>query len=214
MSFEEGIRKISEYLSEKFQLREDLLRITRKAIQESGLAIVALHVTENDKATAHLREAEAQIAEIDRLIKAGGAVLGHGNVSVAYQEYCEARLLQHYVLTGELLTFNELNVPPEAYLLGLGDLIGEFRRLALEKLRKNELESAESTFETMNEVYNQMLKVLYLYPAVNGLRRKCDVARSLIENTRGDILRELRRNQLETHLRRLESELQNLKLEK
>lgn len=214
MSFEDGIRSISEYLSGKFQVRENLLKLTRKAVQESGLAIVALHVMESDRASTHIKEAEQQVAEIGRLLRDEATLLGHGNVSTAYQEYCEAKLLQHYIIAGELLPFEGLGVPPESYLLSLGDLIGEFRRLAIEKLRKNEFEDAESTFETMNRIYNQMLKVLYLYPAVNGLRRKCDVARSLMESTRSDVLRELRRNQLEMHLRRLENELQKLKLDK
>jgi predicted translin family RNA/ssDNA-binding protein len=39
---------------------------------------------------------------------------------------------------------------------------------------------------------------------VPGLRRKCDVARRIIETTRGDITIEARRDQLEESIRKLE----------
>jgi predicted translin family RNA/ssDNA-binding protein len=42
------------------------------------------------------------------------------------------------------------------------------------------------------------------YMLVPGLRRKCDVARRIIETTRGDITIEARRDQLEESIRKLE----------
>jgi predicted translin family RNA/ssDNA-binding protein len=45
------------------------------------------------------------------------------------------------------------------------------------------------------------------YMLVPGLRRKCDIARRIIEATRGDITQEVRRKVLENHLKRLEQPL-------
>jgi len=42
------------------------------------------------------------------------------------------------------------------------------------------------------------------YMLVPGLRRKCDIARKIIETTRGDVTHEARRQSLEKHMRRLE----------
>jgi predicted translin family RNA/ssDNA-binding protein len=42
------------------------------------------------------------------------------------------------------------------------------------------------------------------YMLVPGLRRKCDVARRIIETTRGDITQEVRRNSLENYLKQFE----------
>jgi predicted translin family RNA/ssDNA-binding protein len=42
---------------------------------------------------------------------------------------------------------------------------------------------------------------------VSGLRRKCDVARKIIEITRGDITEEIRRNALGKRLERFEESL-------
>jgi len=39
---------------------------------------------------------------------------------------------------------------------------------------------------------------------VPGLRRKCDVARRIIETTRGDVTQEVRRKTLEDYLKRFE----------
>ena len=43
------------------------------------------------------------------------------------------------------------------------------------------------------------------YMQVPGLRRKCDVARKIIETTRGDITQEVRRKSLERYLKRFEN---------
>jgi predicted translin family RNA/ssDNA-binding protein len=42
------------------------------------------------------------------------------------------------------------------------------------------------------------------YMLVPGLRRKSDIARRIIENTRGDITQEVRRKSLEDYLKRFE----------
>ena len=42
------------------------------------------------------------------------------------------------------------------------------------------------------------------YMLVSGLRRKCDVARRIIEATRGDVTIEARRDSLEQSIRKLE----------
>jgi predicted translin family RNA/ssDNA-binding protein len=45
------------------------------------------------------------------------------------------------------------------------------------------------------------------YMLVPGLRRKCDVARKIIETTRGDITQEIGRSALEKRLRQFEKEM-------
>jgi predicted translin family RNA/ssDNA-binding protein len=46
------------------------------------------------------------------------------------------------------------------------------------------------------------------YMLVKGLRRKCDIARRIIEATRGDVTIEVRRSSLETSIKRLEETLE------
>ena len=46
------------------------------------------------------------------------------------------------------------------------------------------------------------------YLLIPGLRRKCDVARHLIETTRGDVAIETRRKSLENAIRKLEKTIE------
>jgi predicted translin family RNA/ssDNA-binding protein len=56
----------------------------------------------------------------------------------------------------------------------------------------------------MDEMYIELMAMDEAYMLVSGLRRKCDVARKIIEITRGDITQEVRRKSLEDYLRRFE----------
>ena len=59
--------------------------------------------------------------------------------------------------------------------------------------------------EWMEHIYNELTSLDDAYIIVNGLRRKGDVARRLIEITRGDVTNEVRRSVLEHSISKLES---------
>jgi len=98
----------------------------------------------------------------------------------------------------------EIDVPLVDYVLGLADVIGEYRRLALDALREGDVKKGEKCLKTMDEIYVELMAMDEAYMLVPGLRRKCDVARRIIETTRGDITQEVRRNELEKYLKRFE----------
>ena len=56
----------------------------------------------------------------------------------------------------------------------------------------------------MDEIYSELMAMDEAYMLVPGLRRKCDVARKIIEATRGDVTQEIRRSMLEKYLKRFE----------
>jgi translin len=56
----------------------------------------------------------------------------------------------------------------------------------------------------MEEIYVELMAMDEAYMLVPGLRRKSDVARHLIETTRGDITIEARRSSLERSMKDLE----------
>jgi predicted translin family RNA/ssDNA-binding protein len=58
----------------------------------------------------------------------------------------------------------------------------------------------------MDEIYIELMAMDESYMLVVGLRRKCDVARKIIEITRGDVTQEMRRSQLENYLKRFEKQ--------
>ena len=89
-------------------------------------------------------------------------------------------------------------------MLGLADVIGEYRRLALDDLREGEVKKGEECLEIMDQVFIQLLALDEAYMLVPGLRHKSDIARRIIETTRGDITLEIRRKSLEDHLKKFE----------
>ena len=94
------------------------------------------------------------------------------------------------------------------YVLSLGDVIGELRRRALNLIRKGNVEQAEKCLELMEQIYSELTALDDAYIIIKGLRRKGDVARHLIEITRGDITIEVRRSALEHSILSLEKKLE------
>ena len=108
------------------------------------------------------------------------------------------------VKESRFVTPAEINVPSVDYVLGLADVIGEYRRLALDNLREGEVKKGEECLEIMDQIFIQLLALDEAYMLVPGLRHKSDTARRIIESTRGDITLEVRRKSLEDHLKRFE----------
>jgi translin len=94
-----------------------------------------------------------------------------------------------------------IKVPSIEYTLGLADVIGEYRRLSLDTLREGDVEKGEEYLKLMDEIFIELLELDEAYMHVPGLRRKTDVARKIIEITRGDITQEVRRKNLEDYLK-------------
>ena len=89
--------------------------------------------------------------------------------------------------------------------MGLSDVIGEYRRLALDNLRDGQVEKGVECLEVMDQIFIQLLALDEAYMLVPGLRHKSDIARRIIETTRGDITLEVRRKSLEDYLKKFQS---------
>ena len=70
--------------------------------------------------------------------------------------------------------------------MGLADTIGELRRMILKYLIDGRVDDARMLFERMETVGDDVLG-FDVPDAVAPIRRKQDVARSIIEKTRSDI---------------------------
>src|SRR5665648_1294724 len=116
----------------------------------------------------------------------------------------QANIFLISVKENRFVTPAEINVPSVDYVLGLADVIGEYRRLALDNLREGEVVKGEKCLEIMDQVFIQLLALDEAYMLVPGLRHKSDIARRIIESTRGDITLEVRRKSLEDQLKRFD----------
>src|SRR5579871_788241 len=135
---------------------------------------------------------DAEMAEIRKGTEAMSAWLakeGRGDEGLAHdalQESVEAQLLYAVIRHEALPGPAELSVEPEPYLMGLGDLVGEVRRLALDRLAAGDVPGAEAQLTTMEHLYRTLLR-FDTTRAIVALKPKQDVARSLLERTRGDV---------------------------
>jgi len=81
------------------------------------------------------------------------------------------------------------------------------RRRILDILRHGYSEEAERLLGYMDEIYAVLVTIDYPDAITYGLRRQTDIARSIIEKTRGDITFSLRGEHLEQAIERLSAQL-------
>jgi len=189
---------------QKDKVRENAQESMRKATSLSKQAILLIHQKRIEEAKKLIRNASEVISRLQGLAKEYPEIIYSGMFSAALQEYSEANIFLQLIEESRFITPKDINVPAVDYVLGLADVVGEYRRLTLDALREDNVEKGEKCLETMDEIYIELMALDEAYMLVPGLRRKCDVARKIIESTRGDITQEVRRKSLEDHLRRFE----------
>jgi translin len=209
------LKEVKHELTQKEKVWEDSHEVMRKITSQSKQSILLSHQKRINEAKKNLEKAKELIAELRESTKDYPAISYGGMFSAALQEYSEARIFITLIEESRFLTPAEIEVPPVDYVLGLADVIGEYRRLALDALREGNVAKGEKCLQTMDEIYVELEALDEAYMLVPGLRRKNDVARRIIESTRGDITQEVRRKSLEDYLRGFEARQQrNLKFKK
>ncbi len=205
------LREIRKELREKEKMREHLQKDMRKTTSLSKQAILLIHQKRVKEAKKLIETAKAIISKLNNASATYPNIVYSGLYNAALQEFSEANIVLNLIEEARFITPKEINVPSVDYVLGLADVIGEYRRLALDALREGDVKKSEGCLQIMDEVYIELMAMDEAYMLVPGLRRKCDVARKIIEITRGDITQEVRRKSLEKYLKRFEN-LQKRKL--
>jgi translin len=201
---ENVIQQIKNELMTKNKIREETHESMRKATSLSKQAILLLHQKKFTDAQKAIENAKGLISSLQQLANEYPEIVYGGMFSAALQEYSEANILLTLVKEDRFVTPTEVNVPSVDYVLGLADVIGEYRRLALDYLRDGEVEKGVRCLELMDQIFIQLLALDEAYMLVPGLRHKSDIARRIIETTRGDITVEVRRKSLEDYLKKLQ----------
>jgi len=198
------LKEIRKELKEKEKVQKKAQEDMRKATSLSKHSILLLHQKRMKEAKKLLGEAEEIISGLNNASTEYPKIIYSGLFNAALQEYSEASILLHLIEESRFVTPDEINVPSVDYVLGLADVIGEYRRLALDALREGDVEKGEEFLQAMDEIYTELMAMDEAYMLVPGLRRKCDIARRIIETTRGDITQEVRRSLLEESLKKFE----------
>jgi len=198
------LRKIRKELKVKEKVRDEIQADMRKATSLSKQAILLIHQKRLKEARKILEKAKEIISRLRELAETHPDIVYSGLYNVCLEEYAEANIFLALIEEGRFATPEELNIPSVDYVLGLADVIGEYRRLALDALREGNIKRSEECLRIMDEIYTGLMAMNEAYMLVPGLRRKCDVARKVIETTRGDVTHEARRQSLEKYMKRLE----------
>jgi translin len=198
------LKEVKKELMQKDEVRENAQQSMRKATSLSKQAILFIHQKRHKEAKKLIENSKEIIFRLQALAKENPDIIYSGMFSAALQEYAEANIFLELIRNSRFVTPNELNVPSADYVLGLADVVGEYRRLTLDALREGDAEKGKECLKTMDEIYVELMAMDEAYMLVPGLRRKCDVARRVIESTRGDVTQEVRRKALENYLKQFE----------
>ena len=128
-------------------------------------------------------------------------------LSMSEQELVESVLLMSIVKNETLPGVDEIGVSSQAYLFGILDCIGEIKRMVYDMVRLGKYEQAELLFGVMQEIYSNIYPFSIYDNIVNGIRKKLDICKILIENTRELITEESRRSILIESLKNLDNKL-------
>ncbi len=172
------IGKILKQLDKKVEVREKALKKQRKIVPLCAQAIRDVQKNKVKKAEKSVKEIEKIIKEIEKDLEEypdlKNSVLG-----TPYQEYAELMILITYLKNKRL---PELNIPPQYYLTGLGDAIGELKRTAMDYLGQGDLKKAEGLYKELEELNYLFSKQVYPNSIVPGLKQKQDAARRILNN--------------------------------
>jgi translin len=204
LSLRKLLEKVRIELKQKEEVKEEIQKNMRKATRFSKQAILYIHQARLVEAKKLLKETSKLFANLLKLSEEHPDLFFSGIVDAAFQEYTEAQVMLSLVEKEQFVSPEFLGVPSIDYVLGVADVIGELRRRALDMLRKGNVKIAEKCLEIMEQIYGELMAMDDAYMLVPGLRRKSDVARHVIETTRGDITIESRRNSLEHSIKKLE----------
>ncbi len=193
---------------EKTAAREKALSASRRSIRASANAIRAIHRRDFEQAEQLMADSRAALDGGKEAVADQLDVYHAGFLQDAQKEYAEARLTNAVVRDADLPSPDDLNVELAPYLNGMAETIGEARRAILDLLRRGEIAESERILTAMEDMFYVLVSMDFPDAITGNLRRSTDVARGIMERTRGDLsITLVQRNlqeALERHARGLE----------
>ena len=196
-----NLEKICERIHEEFNAktvqRELALKNARELIRRASLAIRAIHREDLDVAEEELRAGQEIVNDILQNLKPDHPDLYYtGYTQDALKEFCEARLTAAIIYDQPMPGPADMGIDLPAWLNGLTETLGEMRRRCLDILRMGYTPEVERLLFNMDEIFTQLVTMDYPDAITDGLRRRTDLARGIIERTRADITTAYRQEML------------------
>ncbi len=180
----ENIESINVKMSAIEVKRESAIAMSRSIIRRTKNMIHAIH--QGEEFMSIQGELKASVREMISKLKDEPSVLYSAVVEDAMMEYSEALILSAIVRKKDIPSFESLKITPQAWMLGLADVIGELRRIILTNLMKGDMTKASYYFDIMEEIGNEVMS-FDVPDAIVPIRRKQDIARGILEKTRSDM---------------------------
>jgi translin len=207
----EKLEDIAEKIHRSFEVctseRDRALAQARTLTRHCANAIRAVHREEYPLALQHLEEARQLVQSLRDNLGDYPDLFYAGYTQDAFKEYAEAALVYALINDNDFPDPEDLLLEPATYLQGLAEAVGELRRRILDLLLKDNAPEAERLLGEMDDIYAILVTMDYPDAITGGLRRLTDVARGIIERTRGDFTLSLRQERLENSIRELETRL-------
>ena len=185
-----SLKGISKSLKASNESREFLIKNTRDVVILCSHSIIAAHKGDLKLARQKIKKAEAVLKVNQK--KARNNFKKY--LITPEQEFVEAHSFLAIVENKEIPSLKSLKVSEEAYILGLLDCIGELKRFVLDNIRNGQLKKADRIFNVMENLYQTLYPFAMYDKIVREARRKLDINRVLVEETRAVITEEIRRN--------------------
>ena len=187
-----SLPKISKELERTNSSREFLIKNNRSVVINCSQAIISIHKKDLVTAKKKIKRAKEELIKLKQ--KAEGDLNRY--VLTPEQELVEAVSLLSIIEGKDIPSYKSLKISGESYILGLLDCIGELKRQVIDTIRVGNLKKAESLFDVMENLYLMLYPFATYDKIVKESRRKLDVNRSLVEDTRTILTEEIRRQEL------------------
>lgn len=195
--FTQRVREVFDALN---AARDAALGQARTLTRLSALTIRAIHRDESETAHRLLAEGAEVAGSLKQLAHTFPGLYYTGYTLDALKEYVEANVTCAVIENRSLPDPETLGVEVSTYLNGLAEVTGELRRRTLDLLREGYSTEVERLLGWMDEIYNLLVTVDYPDALTNGLRRQTDLARGIVERTRGDLTISVREEKLQKAL--------------
>jgi translin len=211
---ENHLESLSDRIRESFErqntIRDEALAQSRNLTRHAARAIRAIHRDDTVLAQENLTQANQLAADLREGLVDEPDLYFSGYAQDALKEFCEAHLTVATILNQDWPTPEELRVEYATYLNGMSEVVGELRRRIMDIMRAGHSPEVERLLDVMDDIYALLVTMDYPDALTYGLRRRTDIARSIIERTQADVTISYRQQLLENRIADLSTQLSEL----
>ncbi|MFX1374536.1 MAG: haloacid dehalogenase [Promethearchaeota archaeon] len=195
MNLKKAFSEINNLLDILYHDRENILHLSRDIVRDCSIGIKNVHRQEFEKFQEKVNIIKANHGNLVKLVNKNPGFFSK-YLKTPEQEFTELLIFYSIIKNIDIPSPSDIKISPLNFALGLADVIGELRRFALDNIRNDNTEGLNNILEKMDEIYTYLFSIDYPIGVTQDLRRKVDIARNIIEKTRGDVSLAIQMNDL------------------